>query len=71
MGSLADALPAEINRVRELQDQYKSLRAMPNVMVEPQIAMMESAIRDGIAAAASGDVVPMMLAFEALKGWQE
>lgn len=71
MTSLAEALPAEINRVRRVQDEYKSLRTMPNVIVEPQIAMMEHAIQAGISASASGDVIAMIQAYEDLKGWEE
>jgi hypothetical protein len=68
--TIADALPAEIKRVRDVQDTFKSLRGMPNVMVEPQIAMMERDIGAGIAALASQDVVAMIRAHEALKGWE-
>lgn len=70
MSSLATELPNEINRVRAVQDEYKSLRDMPNVMVEPQIAMMERDIQAGISAASGDDVLAMLRAFEALKGWQ-
>lgn len=38
MDSLATALPKEINRVRALQDTYKSMRGMPGVMVDILIA---------------------------------
>ncbi len=68
--TLADALPREIDRVREIQDQYKSLRRMPNVIVEPQIAMMEAAIQSGVRAAAAGDVVEMIRAHEHLKTFE-
>lgn len=71
MGSLATALPEEINRVRAVQDAYKELRGMPNVIVEPQIALMEASITTAIAASASGDVIAMLRAYEDLKGWQE
>lgn len=70
MSSLAEELPREINRVRELQDQYKELRSMPNVIVEPQIAMMEGAIARAIGASASGDVVAMLRCYEDLKGYE-
>lgn len=70
MSSLATELPREINRVRELQDEYKSLRGMPNVIVEPQIAMMEGALRAAIASSSSGDVIAMMRAYENLKGFE-
>ena len=71
MTSLAEALPAEIKRVRGLQDQYKELRGMPNVIVEPQIMMMEHAIDRAIEASASGDVVAMLRAYEDLKEYEE
>ncbi len=70
MSSLAFELPAEINRVRRVQDEFKQLRGMPNVMVEPQIAMMERDIQAAISASASGDVIAMLRSYEALKGWQ-
>ena len=69
MSSLAEALPYEINRVRGVQDEFKALRKMPNVIVEPQIAMMEHDIQTGISASAGGDVLAMIQAYEALKGW--
>lgn len=71
VNSLADALPREIRRVRGVQDSFKELRGMRNVIVEPQIAMMESSINEGVEACASGDVVRMLRAYEDLKGWQE
>lgn len=70
MASLATALPDEIQRVRKLQDEFKSLRGLSNVIVEPQIAMMEGAISNAIRAASSGDVIAMMRAYEALKGFE-
>lgn len=71
MSNLAEALPAEINRVRAVQDTYKELRSLPNVIVEPQIAMMEACIQAGIKASASGEVIAMIRAYEDLKGWEE
>ena len=71
MDTLADALPREINRVRQIQQTYKDLRGLPNVIVEPQIEMMERDITDGIAAAALGDVVAMLRAHEVLKGYNQ
>lgn len=70
MSSLAIELPNEINRVRAVQDEFKALRALPNVIVEPQIAMMEHDIQAAIAASANGDVVAMLRSYEALKGWE-
>jgi len=71
MNNLATELPKEINRVREVQDQYKALRGMRNVIVEPQIAMMEADIQRAINAATTGDVVAMLAAYKALEGWSE
>lgn len=68
--TLADALPREIDRVRVVQDTYKELRRLPNVIVEPQIMMMEAAIQAGIRAAAAGDVVEMIRAHEELKTFE-
>lgn len=69
--TLADALSREINRVRGVQDQFKSLRNTPMVIVEPQIRMMESEIQEAIAALASGDVVAMLRAYESLKEYTD
>ena len=71
MTNLAEALPAQIARVREIQDHYKELRGLPNVIVEPQIAMMEASIQAAIKAAAAGDVVQMLRCHEDLKEWEE
>jgi hypothetical protein len=71
MSSLATELPNQINRVRRIQAEYMSLRGMPNVMVEPQIGMMERDIQAAITASASGDVIAMLRAFECLKGYEE
>lgn len=71
MSSLAEALPKEIDRVRGIQDQFKLLRRMPNVIVELQIAMMEASIQAAIKAAAEGDVVEMLRSHEDLKSWEE
>lgn len=68
--SLGTALPKEINRVREVQDQFKSLRGMGNVVVEPQIAMMERDIHAAIDASASGNVIAMLQTYEQLKTWE-
>ena len=68
--TLGEALPKEITRVRDIQDEYKKLRSMPNVVVEPQIAMMEAEIRAAIKASAEGDVIAMMRSYESLKGYE-
>jgi hypothetical protein len=69
MTSLAEELPQEINRVRAVQDEFKALRNLPNVIVEPQIMMMERDISAAITASAKGDTVEMLCAYKALKEW--
>ena len=71
METLADSLPKEINRVRELQDNYKKLRELPNCICEPQIMMMENLIQKAITISAHGDVLEMLKIHEELKSWQE
>lgn len=68
--TLADALPKEIDRVRQIQDEFKSLRGMPNIIVEPQIAMMEAEIQQAIRACSSGDVVEMLRCHSSLKEYR-
>lgn len=68
--TLADALPKEIVRVREIQDTFKSLRGTPNVLVEPQIQMMEQDIQAATKAAAAGDTVAMLRYLEELKEYR-
>ena len=69
--TLAEALPDEINRVREIQDQYKELRGRPNIIVEPAIMFMEHSIQNAIQASMSGDIVSMLKAVKDLKGFRE
>lgn len=69
--TLAEGLPRQINRVRAIQDNFKTLRGMPNVIVEPQIAMMERDIQAAIKASAAGDTVAMLEAYQELEGWSE
>ncbi len=69
--SLAEALPQEINRVRALQDAYKSMRGEHGVLVEPVIALMEASIQNAINVSVAGDVVEMLRAYEDLKGFEE
>jgi hypothetical protein len=71
MSNLAEELPNEINRVRAVQDTYKELRGMRNVIVEPTIALMERDIQHALQASAQGDTIGMLRAYEALKGWSE
>lgn len=69
--NLAESLPLEIARVRDIQDHFKELRRMPNVIVEPQIMMMEHAIQSATKACAAGDVVEMLRWHEHLKDYKE
>jgi hypothetical protein len=64
-------LPIEIDRVRHIQNLFKEMRSMPNVIVEPQIAMMERSIQTAIQACATGDAVLMLAAYSDLKDWKE
>lgn len=70
MSSLAEELPREINRVRRVLDTYKELRGTPNVLVEPQITMLEDLLDRATITASSGDVIQMLRVFEELKTWQ-
>lgn len=65
MGTLADALPKEQERVRELIPIYESIGA-PGAFA---LAMMKNSLREADNAAASGDVVAMMRALEDLRGY--
>lgn len=70
MTNLAEALPAAIKKSREVQDQLKECRGMPNVIVEPQIMIMEHEITRAVNALASGDVIEMLRAYEAIKDYK-
>jgi len=63
--TLADALPQEAARVRELITIYRSIG--PAGMFA--IAMMEASLRRADAAMVSGDVVQMIAALKDLEGY--
>jgi hypothetical protein len=66
--TLAEALPAEMARVRdEVLPQYLALRGMPNVVVEPQITIMRAELDEATRATMAGDVVAMLKAYNSLK----
>jgi hypothetical protein len=66
--TLAEGLPREMARVRdEVLPMYLSLRGMPNVMVEPAIAMMRADLDAAAKAMVSGDVVEMLRVYQSLK----
>jgi hypothetical protein len=64
METLADALPKEQARVRELLTQYKSIGPVGTFGA----LMLEQDLRAADQAVMSGDVVAMLRAFERLKG---
>jgi hypothetical protein len=69
--TLAEALPAEMSRVRdEILPAYLQLRNLPNVIVEPQIAMMRAELDAAAKAMAEGDVVAMLRCYQSLKEYQ-
>jgi hypothetical protein len=66
--TLGEALPREMARVRdEVLPQFIALRGMPNVIVEPQIAMMRADLDAAAKALAEGDVVAMLRVYRSLK----
>jgi hypothetical protein len=65
METLANALPKEQERVRELIPIYESV----GVAGAFAVAMMKSSLRAAEIAAASGDVVAMVRALEDLRGY--
>jgi hypothetical protein len=71
MGSLGTELPREMARVRdEVIPAYESLRRRPNVIVEPQIAMMKADLDRAAKALTEGNVVEMLRVYQILKEWQ-
>jgi hypothetical protein len=69
--TLGDALPREMARVRDqVMPAYLALQGMPNVMVEPALAMMRASLDAASKAMIEGDVVAMLRAYEDLKGFE-
>jgi hypothetical protein len=65
MTSLAEALPAEQARVRELKEQYLSI----GLAGRPAAFLMEQSLQRADQAVVSGDVIAMLAAYEDLKGY--
>lgn len=65
--SLADGLPAEQARVREIIAVYRDL---PGNVGTPAVILMEASLSRAERAAAHGDVVAMAIAYTDLKGWE-
>lgn len=66
--SLGTALPAEMKRVRDVMiPLYESI----GIGGRPGVFMMKAELDNATAALAEGDILRMMHAYEALKGWKE
>ena len=69
--TLGDALPREMARVRDqVMPAYLACQGMPNVMVEPALAMMRASLDAAARAMIEGDVVAMLRCYEDLKGYE-
>lgn len=69
--TLGDALPLEMARVRdEVLPAFLELRGLPNVICEPQIAMIRASLDFAANAMARGDVVAMIRAYNDLKEYE-
>lgn len=66
MASLAEELPKEQARCRDLLARYREIGPAGAFGA----AMIESALRDADAAVMAGDLVPMIRAYERLKGFK-
>lgn len=66
MTSLAEALPAEQRRVRELIPLYQSI-GQAGI---PATLLMKDALSRAEVASASGDVIAMIRCYEELKGFK-
>ena len=73
MMTLADALPAEIKRLTAKKERWQQLMREHNMGPGMQLTIniMQAEIERGIAALASGDVVEMMAAHQALTNYSE
>lgn len=63
--NLADGLAAEIERCRELLEEY---RGLPDNAGAFAAAIINASVTEAVNAQASGDVVRMMIAYERLTG---
>ena len=68
--SLPDAIIDEIARVNDIRGEYVALKSMPNVIVGPQIAMMDLSIRTAQMALAECDIVQQIASLADLKEWE-
>lgn len=70
MASLGSEMPRAIQRANEVRAQMVSVRGMPNVIVEPQIAMIDLHIAAAVDALASGDLLSILSAYENVKDYR-
>ena len=70
--SLGEEMPLAIKRAMAVRDQYIEMRGMnlPNVIIEPQIALITAEIDAAVAATSGGNVVAMLRAYEAIKDYR-
>jgi len=69
--TLGEALPKEMARVRDsVLPAYLACQGMPNVIVEPAIAMMRASLDAAARAMIEQDVVAMLRCYEDLKGYE-
>jgi hypothetical protein len=66
-----EKLLEEIERVTVIREHFRGLRGMPNVIVEPQIAMQTASIERAKKAAASNDAVQVLAALQDLGEYSE
>jgi hypothetical protein len=73
--NLADALPAQIARVQAKRDRWvgyaREMGPQGAVGTQFTIRIMQAEINEAVQALASGDVVRMIRAHEALKGYSD
>lgn len=69
--TLGEALPKEMARVRDqVMPAYLACQGMPNVIVEPALYMMRTALDAAARAMIEGDPVAMLRCYEELKGFE-
>ncbi len=69
--NLMQGLLSEIDRVTVIRGHFEELRGMPNVIVEPQIALMQHEIKEAKDAIGIGDTVKMLSCYATLKEYEE
>lgn len=69
--NVAEGLAREIRRITHLLRDYEALKGMPNVIVEPAIAVMNHALEEACLASGSGDIAHVLRSYENLKGFEK